>query len=221
MTCIVSSTAGASRLAAASRPIAATTAVTASATRQHRRHHGAEGDQQDAQADRDGEQTEPGQAALQFVTDQFVGARVASLGDVEVGVGGLHLADRVEGRLHPLLGGLGVAGDAEGDQRRLAVRGDDRGLHPGHVRGAGERFGDGGDGRGPVGAGPVLHEHQFAGRGHREAGLFDDPVGLFRVAVAQVDVGRLTGAELSTEDDHADDEGDPAEDRERPVAGAP
>jgi hypothetical protein len=97
----------------------------------------------------------------------------------------------------------------------------DRRLHVDDVRCVLERLGHVGHRGLPVGAGPVLHDDHLAGRLHREAGRLDDFVGLTRIPVSLVRPLGLDRPQLSTEYGHADHEGDPPEDRERPVAGAP
>ena len=175
--------------------------------RQQRRHHRAERDQQNPERHRNGQQGQAGQALVEFVADELVGARVARLRDVETRMPCLHGGYRVERRLDPVLGRLGIAGKRERHQRGRPVRRLD-GV--GHRADAAQRLPYVGHrSRAVV---PSDDHHLLCGR-DREAGLRDDPVGTGGLAVALLDRRRLAGSQLSTQDRYADDKGDPAQDR--------
>jgi hypothetical protein len=201
--------------------------------KQHRDAGGderAERDHENQQRDRQRGELGLAEVVLQARVDRLIGARLAHLPDEQPGVG-LHRGGRGQRGPDPILGGVGIPGDLQRDQRGGSVARDlalvaalQRRLDLGHRRDARETSHEALDGSSvllrPQAARPALDQH-LLGRAHARKLPGQHPIGRPRLAHALI---------LGLERDHAhratDRIGDehtrqPPQHRGAPVPGAP
>ena len=190
---------------------------------------GAEVDQQDAERQWDGRELRPLKVGRDRVVDRLLTAGGAEALDGEAGVRGLDAGDGLEDRLDAVDGGRAAVGELVLDEDGVSVRGDERGVVQrradlGDAVGGGELGDDVGDDGLELGARGrerfALDEDGLVDR-VAEAAAVDD---LQRAAgVAGLGVGGIErlGADHAAERDGDEHEGEPPEDRDLPVGGAP
>ena len=212
-------------------PNVASTAENASTRRDARRHHGAEGEQQDDQGQRQGHRACVLEVLADLVVEDVRRAGLTELLDGEAGMLGGQGLDRVHDR-DDVRVGLGlVALDLEGDERSVTAVGDlavdarlagiDDLLHLLVLLERGDHVVDGGaeavtlDGRGRA-----RDQHHLVGA-LLEARLVDDLRGVPGFAVPGLAGLEVDLARHGTADDGDDDESEPQPQRSPPVADAP